>query len=120
MVMSNDRDMDVTFEIVEQIGVIGDFDTGWTKELNLVAWNGGVPRYDIREWAPDHKRMSRGVTFEEKEMRQILNLFKRRRTNSRFAGGSQSGGHAGVDDFDAPADPAVSAEECAGDSEEDK
>ena len=80
MVMSNEREGDVTFEIVERIGILGSFDTGWTKELNLVAWNGGAPRYDIREWSPDLSRMSRGITFEEKEMRQILGLFKRRRT----------------------------------------
>ncbi|MEI3503270.1 MAG: PC4/YdbC family ssDNA-binding protein [Anaerovoracaceae bacterium] len=45
------------------------YPTGWRKELNLVSWNGGAPKYDIRDWDPDHERMSRGITLHEKEMR---------------------------------------------------
>ena len=37
-----DDDRDITFEIIEEIGIISTVDTGWTKELNLVRWNGGV------------------------------------------------------------------------------
>ena len=42
--MSSNRDFDreVTFEIVEEIGVIATHSTGWKKELNLVSWNGGA------------------------------------------------------------------------------
>lgn len=115
MVTSNERDGDVTFEIVEHIGVLGNFDTGWTKELNLVAWNGGVPRYDIREWSPDHRRMSRGITFEEKEMRLILSLFKRRRTNSWFANTEQSDSAQTAEDDDfGPDEEGVIPEESDG------
>ena len=61
--MSSNRDFDreVTFEIVEEIGVIATHSTGWKKELNLVSWNGGQAKYDIRDWDPDHERMSRGI-----------------------------------------------------------
>ena len=36
--MSSNRDFDreVTFEIVEEIGVIATHSTGWKKELNLL------------------------------------------------------------------------------------
>jgi hypothetical protein len=30
----------------------------WTKEVNLVAWNGGKPKIDIRDWNATHERMS--------------------------------------------------------------
>ena len=83
--MSSNRDFDreVTFEIVEEIGVIAAHSTGWKKELNLVSWNGGPAKYDIRDWDPDHSRMSRGVTLKEQEMRQIVDLLRRRRPHRR-------------------------------------
>ena len=69
---------EVTFEIVERIGVITDYQTGWTKEINMVSWNGSEPKYDIRDWSPDHEHMSRGVTLKEEELRQILRHLKNR------------------------------------------
>ena len=80
-VYSDDRD--VTYELIEEIGIISTMDTGWTKEINLIRWNGGVAKYDIREWDPMHERMSRGITLKEEEMRRILDLMRRRRTNAR-------------------------------------
>ena len=48
-----------TFEIREHLGVIARYESGWRKELNLVSWNGGAPKYDVRDWDPHHERMSR-------------------------------------------------------------
>ena len=59
-------DRDVTFEIVENIGIIASYATGWNKELNLVSWNGGAVKYDIRDWDPAHEHMSRGVTLHDR------------------------------------------------------
>lgn len=67
---------EVTFEIKEHIGVISENNKGWTKEVNLVSWNGGEAKYDIREWDPEHVKMSRGVTLNEEQataLRDILN-----------------------------------------------
>ena len=74
----NNDDRQVTFEIVEEIGIISTSGTGWQKELNIVAWNGNQGKYDIREWSPHHDRMSRGITLNEQEMRTIVDLLKRR------------------------------------------
>lgn len=64
----------VTFEIVDHIGVIQEYPNGWRKELNKVSWNGNPPKFDIREWDPNHERMSRGVTLSLREMDQIRGL----------------------------------------------
>lgn len=74
--MANNRnsDREITFEIIEHIGVLAHNSTGWKKELNLVRWNDGAPKYDIREWDPDHEHMSRGVTLHDKEMQTIVDL----------------------------------------------
>ena len=68
----------ITFEIVEKIGVITEYSTGWNREINLVSWNGNEPKYDIREWSPDHEKMSRGITLKEDELRTMLYLLKNR------------------------------------------
>ena len=46
-------------------------------------WNGGMAKYDIRDWDPYHQKMSRGITLKEEEMRRILDLMRRRRMNAR-------------------------------------
>lgn len=67
----NDR---ISFEIKAQLGVIQEYPTGWKKELNLVAWNGNSPKFDIRDWDPEHEHMSRGITLTEKEMTNMMNI----------------------------------------------
>ncbi len=64
------------FEVVENIGILSENAKGWRKELNLVSWSEREPKYDIREWNPDHTRMSKGVTFTEDEMKILLELLK--------------------------------------------
>lgn len=67
---------EITFEIEKSLGVLSESAKGWTKEINLVSWNKYPAKYDIREWDPDHQKMSKGLTFtadEIRELRDILN-----------------------------------------------
>ena len=65
---------ELKFEITEHIGVISDNAKGWTKELNLVSWNEREPKYDLREWSPDHSRVGKGVTLTIDELAAIKDL----------------------------------------------
>ncbi|MCI5567198.1 MAG: YdbC family protein [Veillonellaceae bacterium] len=65
---------EITFEIKHHIGVLSESAKGWTKELNLVSWNGRAPKYDIREWSPEHDKMGKGVTFTNEEIENLRNL----------------------------------------------
>lgn len=58
---------DFTYEIIEEIGVLSENAKGWRKELNKISWNGGAAKYDIRDWAPDHEKMGKGITLTEDE-----------------------------------------------------
>ena len=58
---------ELKFDITQTIGVLSENAKGWTKELNLVSWNEREPKYDIREWSPDHTRMGKGVTLTNEE-----------------------------------------------------
>ena len=55
------------FEIVKELGVLSEGSKGWRKEVNMVSWNEREPKLDIREWAPEHKRMGKGVTLSKEE-----------------------------------------------------
>lgn len=68
-------DRNITYEIREHLGVISEYDNGWRKELNMVSWNGSAPKYDIRDWAPGHDRMSKGITLRADEMDRLAELY---------------------------------------------
>lgn len=66
----------ISFEILEELAVLSENTKGWRKELNLVRWNENPPKFDIREWSPDHEKMGKGITFTNEEMdvlKQFLN-----------------------------------------------
>ena len=65
---------DIKYEIAKEIGVLSESPKGWTKELNLVSWNGKEPKFDLRDWAPDHEKMGKGVTLTEKEAKKLKEL----------------------------------------------
>lgn len=68
------RSNEVKFEIINNIGIISTSKSGWKKELNRVSWNGGEPKYDLREWDPEHTKMGKGVTLTEKELRELAKV----------------------------------------------
>ncbi len=74
MAVNQRENSDITYDIKEHIGVIKTFNTGWQKELKIVSWNGGNPKYDIREWDMDHTHMTRGITLFPDEMQEICRL----------------------------------------------
>lgn len=65
---------ELKFEITESLGVISENAKGWTKELNMVSWNEHEPKYDLREWSPDHSRMGKGVTLTVDEIASLKDI----------------------------------------------
>lgn len=59
------------YQIIQNIAVLSESPKGWTKEINIISWNGREPKYDIREWAPDRNKMGKGITLSKEEA-QIL------------------------------------------------
>ena len=59
---------DIKFEIKEELGVISESAKGWTKELNLISWNGAEAKYDLRDWSPNHEKMGKGITLTADEV----------------------------------------------------
>lgn len=73
----------LTFEIKQHLGAITSTIRGrkegdeWMKEVNIVAWNGGLPKIDIRDWHESHEKMSKGITLSEDEAREVMEILQR-------------------------------------------
>lgn len=67
---------DIKYEIIKHIGNLSESSRGWTKELNIISWNGGVPKLDIRDWAPEHEKMGKGITLTEEEAEKLAGLLQ--------------------------------------------
>ena len=64
----------VEYEIIENLGVLSNTPSGWAKELNLISWNGGEPKYDLRQWSPDHTKMVKGISLSREEAQALMEL----------------------------------------------
>lgn len=65
---------EIKFEIKETVGTLSQSPKGWNKELNLISWNGKEPKFDLREWAPEHEKMGKGVTLNVEELKALRDL----------------------------------------------
>lgn len=64
------------FEIVQNIAVLSTSKSGWTKEINMVSYNGAPAKYDIRSWDPNHEKMGKGITLTKEELVQLESVLK--------------------------------------------
>lgn len=59
---------------MEAIGVLSESPKGWQKQINVVSWNGRAPKADIRDWAPEHEKVGKGITLSREELIQLRDL----------------------------------------------
>lgn len=73
--MQEENEMsEIKFEIQEELGTLSESAKGWTKEVNLISWNGAAPKYDIRDWAPNHEKMGKGITLTAEEAEALYKI----------------------------------------------
>ena len=58
---------EIQYEIVKEIAVLSASDSGYTKEINLISWNGREPKYDIRSFSPNREKCGKGITLNADE-----------------------------------------------------
>ena len=68
---------EIKFEIEKELGAISESPKGWTKELNLISWNGKEAKYDLRDWAPEHEKMGKGITLSSDELKSLKELLNK-------------------------------------------
>ena len=65
---------ELKFEILNDLGTISESTKGWSKKLTRIIWHEDEPKYDIRAWDSELKKMGKGITLTEKELRQLKEL----------------------------------------------
>ena len=65
---------DIKYEITRPLGILSQGSRGWQKEINLVSWNERTPKIDIRDWAPEHEKMGKGITLNKEELIQLRDI----------------------------------------------
>lgn len=68
------NDSEFSFEIMGTLGTLSTSKAGWTTDLKLVSWGGRPPKYDIRSWSPDAKKMGKGITLSTEELIALKKL----------------------------------------------
>ena len=64
----------INYDILRNYGELSVSKSGWTKQLNLISWNGRQAKYDIRDWAPDGEKMGKGITLDGEELVKLRDL----------------------------------------------
>ncbi|MBQ8077598.1 MAG: hypothetical protein IJ235_04380 [Eubacterium sp.] len=65
---------EIKYEITEHLGTISETARGWTREVNMISWNGREPKVDVRDWSPEHDKMSKGLTFTKDELQELAKI----------------------------------------------
>ena len=68
---------EIKFEIKETVGLLSESQKGWTKELNLISWNDREPKYDLRDWSPEHEKMGKGITLTAEELKALKDILNK-------------------------------------------
>ena len=63
-----------TYEITKRIAVLSTNARGWERQLNMISWNGAAPKYDIRDWSPDGRRMAKGISMTAEELKALKDI----------------------------------------------
>lgn len=69
-------DKSITCEIVRPLAILSENERGYTKEINLVSWNGGEAKYDIRNWHPGREKCGKGITLTRDEIFALYDALK--------------------------------------------
>ena len=68
---------EIQYEIVKEIAVLSTGDSDYTKEINLISWNGKEPKYDIRSFSPNREKCGKGITLNADEAAALLKALQK-------------------------------------------
>lgn len=67
---------DFSVQVLQHLGVLGYGTKGWSKQVNIVSWNGEQATLDIRSWSYDQTHQGKGISLKRDEairLRDTLN-----------------------------------------------
>jgi len=76
---TKEKKEELSYKVIEKFGVL-DSDSKMPKELRLIAWNDGEPKYDIRGWSVNEdgsEKMTKGITLDAEELQSLYEILKK-------------------------------------------
>ena len=68
---------EIQYQNVKEIAVLSASDRGYTKEINLISWNGKEPKYDVRSFSPNREKCGKGITLNADEAAALLKALQK-------------------------------------------
>ena len=68
---------EIQYEIVKEVAVLSASDSGYTKEINFISWNGNEPKYDIRSFSLNREKCGKGITLTADEAAALLKALQK-------------------------------------------
>lgn len=65
----------MTYETIKGLATLSET-TITVKQLNLISWNGGSVKLDLRSWTKDGKPL-KGCTLDDSEARKLVEAINR-------------------------------------------
>ncbi|MEY8321311.1 PC4/YdbC family ssDNA-binding protein [Lachnospiraceae bacterium 46-61] len=65
---------EIQYEIVKEVAILSASNSGYTKEINFISWNGNEPEYAIRSFFPNRGKCSKGITLTADEAVALLKV----------------------------------------------
>lgn len=75
---TNNSEEQVHFRYVIKmcLGDLSRSKNGWSKQANIIKWNNGIFKLDIRDWNNAKQQMRRGITLSRSEAERLIVLLK--------------------------------------------
>ena len=70
------QNMKVRYVVKLRLGELSKGKNGWSKQANIIKWNNGLFKLDIRDWNGDKQQMRRGITLTKSEAEKLISLLK--------------------------------------------
>lgn len=78
------------FKIIRHIGVLSENNSGWRIELNIVQWGNNKPKYDIRQWPPNHEKPGKGISLSDEAAAILIELLEKTQLYSEYYGSKEN------------------------------
>ena len=75
---TKEKKEELNYKVIKKFGVL-DSDSKMPKELRLISWNNGDPKYDLRPWGLNEdgtEKCGKGITLDGEELQSLYEILK--------------------------------------------
>lgn len=64
------------YDIIKELGTLAEPEKGYDTVVNVISWNDGPPKIDIRKWSKDRQKMGKGISITVDECYVLKEIFE--------------------------------------------